>query len=128
MTEDVNILVIDDDRAVREALRSVLRIEQFEVVLAATSEEAVREFLRQKIDVVLLDLNLACEENGWDIFQALKAIAPSLPIVVMSGQPQRFYHESASEAAARFEKPIDLSLLVTKLRKLSESATSPHAA
>jgi DNA-binding NtrC family response regulator len=128
MNEAVNILVVDDDRAVREALGSVLCMEQFEVVLAANSEEAVREFLRQKIDVVLLDLNLGREENGWNLFQALTDLCSSLPVVVISGQPDRFLHESASGAAALFEKPIDLSLLVRTLRRLSQSATAAHMA
>jgi DNA-binding NtrC family response regulator len=128
MTEAVNILVIDDDRAVREALGSVLSMEQFEVVLAANSEEAVREFIRQKVDLVLLDLNLGREENGWDIFHTLTDLCPSLPIVVISGQPERFLHESASIAAALFEKPIDLCLLVRTLRRLCQSTTASHLA
>jgi DNA-binding NtrC family response regulator len=121
MTAKPNILVIDDDRAVREALDRVLRVEQFEVVLAANAEEALREFLRHKVDAVLLDLNLSHEENGWDTFDALNQLAPSLPILVMSGQPDRFSHASAHAAAALLPKPIDFSALFEKRhRKLRE--------
>ena len=124
MTETGNILLIDDDRSVREALGGVLRLEQFNVVLAANAEEALREFLRQKIDAVLLDLNLG-QADGWETFDALVGLVPSLPILVMSGETDRLYsHTAAHTAAALMAKPIDISFLVGKLRDITESAPS----
>ena len=119
-TEKQTILVVDDDASVREALAHVLRFENLNVVVAASSAEALREYLRQKIDLALLDLNLSREpqECGWDLLRDLHEISPSLPILVMSGFPDQFVHAEASHAVALLEKPLDFSVLFDKLRHL----------
>jgi len=117
-------LLIEDDRSVREALGGVLRLEQFNVIFAASAEEALREFLRNRIDAVLLDLNLG-QTDGWETFEALVELVPSLPILVMSGETERLHsHTSSHTAAALMAKPIDISFLVGKLRDITESAPS----
>src|SRR5206468_11443269 len=112
-----SILIVDDSPSVRQALGQALCLEDFDVLMAANCQQALREFLRHRIDLALLDLNLGCEESGWELFQALTSVAPWLPIVVMSGYPDQFRHELASQAAALFEKPIDFELLFGRLRE-----------
>jgi len=129
-TEKQTILVVDDDASVREALAHVLRFENLNVVVASNSAEALREYLRQKIDLALLDLNLNKdpEECGWDLLRDLHEISPSLPILVMSGYPDQFVHAEAPHAAALLEKPLDFSVLFDKLRELFNLARTEVAA
>jgi DNA-binding response OmpR family regulator len=75
MTTQMNVLIIDDDSTVRQSLGQALAIENYRVVSAANSREAMRTFCENKIDIVLLDLNLGLE-SGWDIFRHLTAIKP----------------------------------------------------
>lgn len=122
MAKRINILLVEDDIAVCEALVNVLEMEGFHVVPAANGEEAVREFLKTPIDVALLDLNLG-EECGWDIFQQLKDMRPSLSAIIMSAEPGRFAHPSSPSAKALMEKPLDLPVLFNTLNQFaSESA------
>src|SRR5262245_28817505 len=112
-----NILLVDDDCSVREALGQALCNERFHVVSAANGPEALRKFGENQIDIALLDLNLG-EESGWDTFHRLSGLQPLLPIIVMSARSDSFANASASAAAAVMEKPLDMPLLFEKLQSL----------
>jgi DNA-binding response OmpR family regulator len=112
-----NILLVDDDSSVREALGQALCNERFHVVSAANGPEALRKFGENQIDIALLDLNLGAE-SGWDTFHRLSGLQPLLPIIVMSARSDSFANASASAAAAVMEKPLDMSLLFEKLQAL----------
>lgn len=61
------VLVVDDDAAVRHAVRKVLQGAGYEVAAACDGEESVVQFVPEQIDLVLLDLNLPLR-SGWDVF------------------------------------------------------------
>ena len=111
MIERNNVLLVEDDLSVREALTKVLNAENYEVFSATCCREAIVLGSQSKIDVVLLDLNLG-DEDGWDAFEALKASRPELPIIVASAQSDRLSHSSAAHACGVLEKPFDLGVLL----------------
>jgi len=111
MIRESNLLLVEDDMAVRQSLTRVLATENYKVFGAATCREAVLLCSQNKIDVVLLDLNLD-PEDGWEVFHQLRELWPDLPIFVTSGQPHRFAHSSAPHADGTLEKPLDLPVLV----------------
>jgi DNA-binding response OmpR family regulator len=111
MIERNNVLLVEDDLSVREALTKVLNAENYEVFSATCCQEAIVLGSQSKIDVVLLDLNLG-DEDGWDAFEALKASRPELPIIVASAQSDRLSHSSAAHACGVLEKPFDLGVLL----------------
>ena len=117
-------MLVDDDIAVREALVNVLETENFHVVHAANTQEAVRGFLDNPIDVALLDLNLG-NESGWDVFRRLMEIRPLLPTIVISAEPEKFAHPSALAVDALIEKPLNLPVLFNTLN-LFASETSEN--
>jgi DNA-binding NtrC family response regulator len=123
MARKPNILLVDDQASVREALGQALRDENFQVVLAANGRDALREFRQNQIDVALLDLNLGRQESGWDTFQALTELAPLLPIIVMSAQAERFNHPLARCARGFLEKPFHPDFLFQTLQPLTVSAS-----
>ena len=111
MIRESNLLLVEDDMAVRQSLTRVLTTENYKVFGASTCREAVLLCTQNQIDVVLLDLNLD-PEDGWEVFHQLRELRPDLPIFVTSAQPQRFAHSSAPRADGILEKPIDLPVLV----------------
>jgi len=119
MTKSCSLLVVDDDRAVREAITRVLEAEEYDVSSAACSKDAFRHFNEKKIDVVILDLSLG-QEQGWEIFQTLKRCHPNLPIIVTSASSHQLAHSSANEASGVLEKPFDVPLLLNILKRVSE--------
>ena len=79
------ILVVDDFAAVRETLQRVLEKRlRHEVLLAASGAEAIELWRRNTPDLVVLDVHLP-DMNGLELLVQLRAFAPTLPIVVMSG-------------------------------------------
>ena len=83
-TNFLNLLLVDDERAVREACRDVAEGLGFNAFTAASAEEAYRLLDSQNIDVVLLDLRLP-GANGIDALLELRERRPDLVVVVMTG-------------------------------------------
>jgi DNA-binding NtrC family response regulator len=112
-----NILLVDDDPGVREALGEALCCRNYHVVPAACGREAVRELASTPIDIVLLDLNLG-PESGWSTFQELISLQPLLPIIIITGQPHLYEGNEIPGARAFMEKPLDLPVLFEILEEL----------
>jgi DNA-binding NtrC family response regulator len=90
----VTILVIDDDRHMRIACSRVLSRAGWSVICAETGQEGLNALQsgEHKIDVILVD-QLMPGLNGMEVLTRIHAIAPSLPVILMTG--------SATEADAR---------------------------
>src|SRR6266852_7844076 len=120
MIKPSRVLLVEDDPSIRESLTNVLVAEDFQVIGAASSHEAIVKCSETHIDVVLLDLNLG-GEDGWAVFQSLKRLRPSLPIIVTSGRGEHLAHCAAASASGVLEKPFDITVLLGLLNKLTAS-------
>lgn len=79
-----NILVVDDEPAVRELLRDCLEIEGFTVTEACNGSELNTALEQQPFDLITLDLNLG-GENGFDLVREIRATR-NIPIVMITGK------------------------------------------
>ena len=80
------ILVVDDERSVRELVRTVLEQAHFRVLTATHGEDALAQYLQQRtaISLVVTDLMMPVM-NGLVLIRALRAIDPALKIIATSG-------------------------------------------
>ncbi|SDJ83381.1 MULTISPECIES: response regulator [Bradyrhizobium] len=78
------VLVIDDQSDVRAMISIVLRINQFEIVEAASSPAALKAFEEQGFDLAIVDIFLQ-GTNGYDLIGTLRERMPDLPVVAISG-------------------------------------------
>ncbi len=115
MTE--KILVVDDEKSIREALSKVLRAENYEVLLAETGKEAMERYGTEPIDLLLLDLNLP-GGNGWATLDWLAKVNPLLPVIIITGRANQRALAEKSGADALMEKPLDVPLLLQTIREL----------
>ncbi len=113
----MRVLLIDDDPAVRGSIRRVLDLAGYEVVAAADGPEGIQQFTSEKIDLVLLDLNLP-SDRGWDVFERLTAESPLVPVVIITGMSNQYGTARAAGASALIEKPIEAPELLETLRQL----------
>jgi CheY-like chemotaxis protein len=81
---DKRILVVDDERNVRDILSRMLSILGFEVTVAGTGIDAMNIFLNNSIALVLTDLHMP-GMDGWTLASRIKEQSPNTPIVVMTG-------------------------------------------
>ena len=130
MTRQRNILLIEGDLRVRQALGQALAAEDYRVVSARNHHEAIRELIRQPtdrpIDIVLLDLNPRTG-NAQETVQRLTDLQPSLPILGMTGCLEEPYAISmASMLDALMEKPLNISQLLRTLSELISRREIPR--
>jgi CheY-like chemotaxis protein len=120
MSELTNrVLVADDDESVRESLSKLLHGEGYQVVAVTNGAETVETFLREQdqIDLLLVDLNMPLK-NGWVTLDRLLEVNPSLPILIVTGQPNQYEMAEATGVCALVEKPIDVPSLLQLIHKL----------
>lgn len=118
-SDGVTILVVEDDRALREFLCTALSHE-FDVVGAASGEEAVELARRLRPKVVLLDVMLP-GLSGLDVVREIRA-DPGLkdtPVLVMTAFSEIEAGDAAQAGANRFlAKPFDLQELTEAVKDL----------
>ena len=82
----VSILVIDDERTLRESCRTVLDAEGYRVEVCGRGDEALALVQRKRFDIVLCDLYMS-DVTGMELLQATLTAAPETIVVVMTGNP-----------------------------------------
>jgi DNA-binding NtrC family response regulator len=105
------VLVVDDDAAVRQALKRVLETAGYEVGVAQDGEEATTQFLPEQTDLLLLDLNLP-SQSGWDVFGRLTSRYPLVPVIIITGMPNQYATAVAAGVSALMEKPVEATALL----------------
>jgi len=80
----LNLLVVDDERSIREACREVAQSLGFTSLVADSAEHALRLLESQTVDAVLLDLKLP-GAGGLEVMRRLKQRRPEIVIIVMTG-------------------------------------------
>jgi two-component system KDP operon response regulator KdpE len=110
------ILIVDDEIQIRRALDINLRAHGYEVVLAATGEEALTEAAASVPDLVLLDLGLP-GLDGVDVIRGLRGWT-SIPIIVLSARHTDLSKVAALDAGADdyITKPFSINELLARLR------------
>jgi DNA-binding response OmpR family regulator len=113
------ILLVDDERSIRESLSKFLRAEDYEVVLAENGEEAIEKHGAERIDLLILDLTMPVI-NGWATLDWLAAVNPLLPIIIITGRSYQGALAKTAGADALMEKPLDVPLLMQTIRELMD--------
>lgn len=103
------ILLVEDTEADRDLYGSLLWYNGFNVLHAATGEEAVTLALEAKPDLILLDMMLPGELTGLDVAASLRAEGLDRPMIVLSALSRQELGPASSgiEITAYLEKPID---------------------
>ncbi|SPE25111.1 putative Sensor protein [Burkholderiales bacterium] len=118
----LTVLLIDDERAIREATRELLRPMLVEVLVAATIAEAVQLAKESSapIDLILSDWRLRGQENGVEAVRAVRAVCgESTPAVLITGDTStdllKLAHESGLVILHKPLQPRELMRLVERL-------------
>src|SRR5215204_974672 len=119
-----NILIIDDEKAIRKTLTEILSFEGYDIVEAADGEEGLRQFKEKAYDVVLCDIKMP-KLDGMEFLQKATEHNPDVPIIMISGHGTI---ETAVEAVKKgaydfIQKPPDLNRLLITIRNAMERNT-----
>jgi two-component system, OmpR family, response regulator PrrA len=113
------VLVVDDDRSIRDALERGLRLEGFEATAVASGEEALLVADSDRTDVVVLDVGLA-GIDGVEVVRRIRAAGNDVPICILSARVEVGDRVIGLEAGADdyLVKPFVLEELVARLNAL----------
>ena len=119
------ILVIDDDETIRSLLHDTLRLRSYQVMAVGTVQEA-EELLRQRgaaaLGLVIADIQLTINrqvQEGYRLYERWSATHPTLPFLLISGDPSSQSLPAIQTGAVRFlAKPFTVSDLLEAVRLL----------
>jgi DNA-binding NtrC family response regulator len=113
------VLLVEDDRRVRDALSRLLRLEGLEIETADQGQEALDRLAAPgpRIDLVLSDIAMPVMD-GLDLFAQIAERHPDLPVILMTGQQAHWEApvDSHGAPAVILRKPIELSTLQAAIR------------
>lgn len=112
------ILVVDDDLDIRDVLSDALEDEGFEVSTAANGREALRCIGVEEPALVLLDLQMP-GMNGTELLTTLRAAQLTMPVVLMSADPQAARVADSGQADGYLAKPFDLAAVLATVEQLT---------
>jgi CheY-like chemotaxis protein/anti-sigma regulatory factor (Ser/Thr protein kinase) len=120
------ILVVDDDRATRHILNSVLTDGGYDTTLAGDGIEALRLLKKEQFDLLLLDVWMP-RMNGLELLAKLRRRKTRPRVVVMTSDdaPQTLLGAVRQQAFKYVQKPVDAGELLTTLRAVLDAADIP---
>ena len=119
-----DILIIDDEKAIRKTLTEILSFEGYKIDEAADGEEGLKKFKEKTFDLVLCDIKMP-KLDGIEFLQKAGEINPDVPIIMISGHGNI---ETAVEAVKKgaydfISKPPDLNRLLITIRNAMDKSS-----
>ena len=121
------ILLVDDEPALRDSLTYTLQKEGYEVMIAADGLSAIKQFHKQVPDVILLDLMLP-EVSGMEVCWRIRAFS-NVPIVILSAKDQDIDKVWGLEAGADdyVTKPFNTRELLARIKAVLRRRSAEQA-
>jgi two-component system, NtrC family, response regulator AtoC len=135
MTDSVRILVVDDDEVTRKLIQEILVRRGYSVRLAASGEEAVREYRRERFAVVVSDIRMV-EMDGMAVLREVKKADVGTAVILMTGFGNmegaiEAIQEGAFDYVSKPFKLDEFTTVVTRAVKhwesIHEQASRPRA-
>ncbi|MEL6517136.1 MAG: sigma-54 dependent transcriptional regulator [Pseudomonadota bacterium] len=120
-----DILIVDDERDIRELIGDILRDEGFTARLAANSNECMAEISTEPPSLIILDIWLKDSHmDGIDILKTVKRDNPDVPVVIISGHGNIEIAVAAIKQGAYdfIEKPFNIDQLMVVITRAMETS------
>jgi DNA-binding NtrC family response regulator len=118
------ILVIDDERAIRNSLKEILEYEKHEVEVAEDGESGLEIFQKGGFEAVLCDIKMP-QMDGIEVLDKLQEISAETPVIMISGHGNIDTAVDAIKKGAFdfIEKPLDLNRILITIRNATDKTT-----
>jgi len=117
-SEKLKVMIVEDDKAIRELLAEALKRWNFDVVALETFEHILEDFLRERPQIILLDINLPIFD-GFYWCNKIREIS-QVPIIFISSRESNMDMIMAMNMGGDdfIQKPFDTEVLIAKIRAL----------
>lgn len=135
MKKNAVILVVDDDPDITDSLKIILESRDYIVRTASNGKEALQALEDQKPDIMILDIMMATDTEGFDLAYDLKQRPEfkNLPIIMLTSFLEKVREEGPGDFAYilgeqwpahwLFEKPLDTNRLLDKIDEILKERT-----
>jgi DNA-binding NtrC family response regulator len=118
------ILLIDDEKSIRNVLKDILQHEGYRIEEAADGEQGLQKLAAQPFDLVLCDIKMP-KMDGLEVLQQIMQLQPDVPVIMISGHGTI---ETAVDAVKKgafdfIAKPPDLNRLLITIRNALDKNT-----
>jgi DNA-binding response OmpR family regulator len=124
----MRILVVEDQDSIRRMIEALVQARGYEVTAVASGAKAIDVALTMPPDIVLLDLNLPGQYDGFDVCQRLRSDAATshVPVVIISAMDDDESRERATLAGATafYTKPFSPIALLKEIDRLKTMIAS----
>jgi len=119
-----NVLIIDDDRDVRDAFVGLLQIHNINVVgTGSNGKEAYEMYQKLQPDFVLIDAAMPFYDGLYGI-ERIRQFDPNAKVILVTGSPLKNYDLSYSHPTRIVEKPIDIDEVLSVISKMNQNTMS----
>ncbi|MEY3198270.1 MAG: hypothetical protein RJA13_228 [Bacteroidota bacterium] len=117
------ILIIDDERAIRRAMREILEFEEFTVEEAENGKEGLEKALSTSFDIIFCDIKMPMMD-GMEVLDELLKSKVETPVIMISGHGNIDTAVQAIKKGAFdfIEKPLDLNRILVTIRNAREKS------
>jgi two-component system response regulator MprA len=127
----IRVLVVDDEPAVRDAVSRALRLEHYEVLLAADGAQALDTISEQQVDAIVLDVSMPAVD-GLEVCRRLRRAGDRTPVLMLTARDAVDDRVAGLDVGADdyLVKPFALDELYARLRAVlrrSETGGGEHA-
>ena len=124
--DGLRVLLVEDDDDNRELRAEVLATSGCEVLSASSGQDGLRKLSEHSVDVVVTDVGMP-GMGGLEMARAAKAIAPQVPVVVVTGWAERDDIASARgrDVDAVLIKPVDPDALTQTVSDVAQGRVRP---
>jgi len=119
------ILIVDDERDIRELISDILIDEGYQTELASNSDECMAAVMAEQPSLIILDIWLKDSNmDGIDILKTVKRDYPAVPVVIISGHGNIEIAVAAIKQGAYdfIEKPFNIDQLLVVIRRAMEAS------
>src|SRR5437879_4377229 len=124
------ILVVDDQPDIRDLLKTILTLRDFDVEEVSGGPQALEKIEARMPDLVLLDVQMP-EMDGWDTLSAIRdrfgEFGPRVVMCTVKGHPRDLIHGWATGCDGYIWKPFDLTGLVNEVKAVLERSPADRA-
>lgn len=121
------ILIVDDEREVRNMLSSILEAEDYSVEAVENGKSAIKICEKSSFDVALIDIDLP-DVKGTELLHRLKEIQPKMVKIIITGHPsiENAMKAVNEKADGYLLKPFDVAELLEMIRRLIAEKTNAY--
>ena len=110
------ILIVDDEKKIRQIYSRLLIGEGFEVIEKSNAMEASEVLVRENIDLVLLDINMP-EVDGGVLYEVMQLFHKKTKVIVTSVYPLDEQRRLIAEAVDYYDKSQSMEMLMVKVKE-----------